>query len=242
MSKEAYYFSHDANARHDPKILAMRSEYGIQGYGIYWLIVEMLREADEFKLPKKQYVFNAIAMQMQCKRDANIDANYAKSFVEFCIKECDLFDENERFFWSNSLLNRMEKKKDLSEKRREAAKARWEKTNDTNIVEKKDDANAMQNNANAMQSDASKGKEKKEKKEIYNTNVALTKKEYESLIEKFGLESTKERIERLSLYKGSTGKKYKSDYMTILSWAKKEDLKVNVATHGKNNGIDWDNV
>jgi uncharacterized phage protein (TIGR02220 family) len=160
MSKEAYYFSHDANARHDPKILALRSEFGIEGYGIYWVVVEMLREQDEFKLPLKEYIFNAIAMQVQSNAYAK---EHAKQFVEFCINECDLFVSDGSHFWSNSLLKRMDKKDALSKKRSEAAKARWDKSSNTKGSEKSDDANAMQNDANAMQTDARKGKEKKGK-------------------------------------------------------------------------------
>ena len=31
--KDAYFFSHDCNARNDPKILALRSVYGARGTG-----------------------------------------------------------------------------------------------------------------------------------------------------------------------------------------------------------------
>lgn len=170
MSKEAYYFSHDSNARHDPKILALRSEYGIEGYGIYWVIVEMLREANEYKLPTKAYIWNAIAMQVQSKDYAKEDA---KRFVEFCINECELFESDEQFFWSKSLLNRMDKKNDVSKKRSEAAKKRWQKSDNGAVSEEKEDANVSKSNANAMQNDAnakqdyaSKRKEIKEKEYI----------------------------------------------------------------------------
>lgn len=178
MSKEAYYFSHDANARHDPKILALRSEYGVKGYGIYWIIIEMLREQEGYKLPLKKYIFNAIAMQVQCKDFAKEDA---KVFVEDCINEFELFVSDAEFFWSNSLLKRMGKKQDLSEKRRAAAKARWEKASDSNDSVKKDEQNnasAMQMHANAMQDDARKGKESKRKeskvKEIKEKETVVT--------------------------------------------------------------------
>ena len=42
MAKDAYYFSHDANARLDPKNQAMICKYGMAGYGMYWIIIEML--------------------------------------------------------------------------------------------------------------------------------------------------------------------------------------------------------
>jgi hypothetical protein len=231
MSKEAYYFSHDANARHDPKILALRSIYGIQGYGIYWVIIEMLREQEDYQLPKKEYIYNAIAMQVQCKDFAKEDA---KQFVQDCINEFDLLHENNDFIYAKSLLKRMEKKNDLSEKRRAAAKARWNKTNDTNDEPDDEDANAKQMDANAKQTDARKGKEskEKEKKYSYDTHVTLTRDEYQKLIDKFGEPDAKERIERLSLYKGSKGKKYKSDYMTILQWAKREEPKAGTVGAG----------
>lgn len=55
-------------------------------------------------------------------------------------------------------------------------------------------------------------------------NVLLTEEEYEKLQEKFPYDY-EEKIENLSLYLGSTGKRYKSHYMTILSWANKDDKK-----------------
>lgn len=243
MSKEAYYFSHDANARNDPKILAMRSEYGIQGYGIYWTIVEMLREQEEYKLPVKEYIFNAIAMQVQCKDYAKDDA---KRFVESCINDYELFESDDAFFWSNSLLKRMDKRSSISEKRSKAAQARWSKASDTNNSQKTDDANAMQVYANAMQTDARKGKEMKGKeiKEVINTLVVapekpikpkkekeikiqyaefvtLTEKEFNKLVESHGSDGAGKIITILDNYKGANGKKYASDYRAILNWVEK---------------------
>jgi hypothetical protein len=55
----------------------------------------------------------------------------------------------------------------------------------------------------------------------YADFVKMKESEYKKLIEQFGESGTKERIENLNLYKGSTGKKYKSDYLTILNWERK---------------------
>lgn len=52
-------------------------------------------------------------------------------------------------------------------------------------------------------------------------NVLLTDKEYEKLKKKFN--DTEKRINDLGYYLASTGKTYKSHYMTIMSWARKED-------------------
>ncbi|MFG6179738.1 Lin1244/Lin1753 domain-containing protein, partial [Halomonas sp. THAF12] len=68
--KNTYYFSHDGNARNDPKILSMRSVYGSEGYGWYWIIIEMLREQEDYKIKINKYTWNALAMQMQFDADA----------------------------------------------------------------------------------------------------------------------------------------------------------------------------
>ena len=48
--------------------------------------------------------------------------------------------------------------------------------------------------------------------------MALTKTEHAKLIEKYGSKATEKAIEKIGLYKGASGRKYKSDYMAILSW------------------------
>lgn len=52
-------------------------------------------------------------------------------------------------------------------------------------------------------------------------NVLLSDSEIDNLKSKFPKDWEK-RIDNLSMYIGSTGKKYKSHYMTILSWARKD--------------------
>jgi hypothetical protein len=64
------------------------------------------------------------------------------------------------------------------------------------------------------------------KKDIYIRYaefVKMKETEYNKLVEEFGKDGTDERIERLDLYKGSTGKKYKDDYRTILSWERRNN-------------------
>jgi len=61
-------------------------------------------------------------------------------------------------------------------------------------------------------------KKVKPKKTVYAEFVSMTIDEYSSLVTKLGEDGTKRCIEILDNYKGSTGKKYKSDYRTILNW------------------------
>lgn len=60
--------------------------------------------------------------------------------------------------------------------------------------------------------------EQKSKKRKYAEFVSMTESEYQKLLDEHGEENTKELISILNNYKGSKGKKYKSDYLAILNW------------------------
>jgi len=49
--KDAFYFPHFCNARHDRKIMRLRKELGIEGYGIFFMLLEILRDQIDFKYP-----------------------------------------------------------------------------------------------------------------------------------------------------------------------------------------------
>ena len=61
------------------------------------------------------------------------------------------------------------------------------------------------------------------------TNVLLTDDELDKLKQEYP--DWKERIERLSSYVASTGKKYKSHYATIRNWARKDGVKQHGTDH-----------
>ena len=125
--KDVYYFSHDSNALTDPKILSMRCDYGIEGYGLFWAIIEMLRNESTYKLTFDKTAYRAIKMNTNTTIDV-------EQFLNDCISEYTdgksgngLFNTDGKFFWSASLLRRMEKYENLKEKRSQAANARWNK-------------------------------------------------------------------------------------------------------------------
>ena len=81
-------------------------------------------------------------------------------------------------------------------------------------------------------------------KNIYGEfqNVKLTNEEYQKLIKRFGEQSTKDRIENLSGYLASKGKKYANHYATILAWERKNPAQVKSAhksTEGSVGVPDW---
>jgi hypothetical protein len=183
-AKDAYYFSHDANARNDTKILAMRCVYGSEGYGLFWMLVEMMREQSDYKLDiRSKYAYNAFAMQTQ------FDVEKLKIFISDCIDEFGLFESDGDYLWSTSLLRRMEIREEKSEKARQSIKKRWSKNSvirdeyerNTNVYNEE-----YERNTNVIRQEYErntiKGKERKgNRKESITTDIA-------SLIQKYDIE------------------------------------------------------
>jgi hypothetical protein len=147
--KDTFYFSHDYNARHDPKLVTLQMEYGLSGLGLFWCLVEMLFEQGGY-LPTE---YERIAFEL--RTDANA--------VRWIVNESGLFQISDNNFYSNSVLERLNIRTDKSRKASESANKRWEK--------QKGNANAMQthNEGNAIKERKGKeikGNEKKEKKKF----------------------------------------------------------------------------
>jgi len=112
MKKTTFYFSHDYNAHNDVKILFMRQQLGMEGYGIYWFIVENLADAGG-KLPLK--IIPVLAMQMQ--------TNEVK--VRAVIEGFELFVIDGDKFHSERLNQHIETRNKLIENGKTGASKRW---------------------------------------------------------------------------------------------------------------------
>jgi hypothetical protein len=102
MNKETYYFPHDYHARHDHKISAMVNDYGIEGYGMYWVLVEFLYESRDNKIEKFPKLFFGLATELAVSPDR------AEQFVLALIKDYRLLVEDETHIWSEAVLRRIE--------------------------------------------------------------------------------------------------------------------------------------
>lgn len=102
-NKERYYFSHDSNALSDPKILIMRADYGLEGYGLYWALLEMMRNEADYMLEYTNNSFRAIKSLTNAKIDVG-------QFIDTCINDYQLFvlDKEKNRFYSKSFLRRMQ--------------------------------------------------------------------------------------------------------------------------------------
>lgn len=98
------------------------------------------------------------------------------------------------------------------------------------VTEQRNDSNARVEKSRVeyiyTQSDPVTVEKKKDqpKKETFGElgNVKLTNQEYEKLVSNLDEKFVNQMIFELDTYVGSTGKRYKSHYATILSWAKRK--------------------
>lgn len=114
--KTTNYFSHDSNARNDERILLMRMKHGAAGYGVYFMLLERMREASDYMSAKD---YNMIAF------DLRVDASIVKSVVE----DFGLFafTEDGKRFYSESFSRRMGVKDALKKKQEEGGRRAMEK-------------------------------------------------------------------------------------------------------------------
>ena len=115
MANNAYYFSHDSNAKDDPKCMLLIDQLGLEGYGIYWVLVEVLREQNGF-----QYPLNLVPI---LARRYNTTAEKMLTVI----KKYGLFEVVEDTFFSLSLIKRMDKMSNSIEQKRQAGIASAEK-------------------------------------------------------------------------------------------------------------------
>jgi len=144
---------------------------------------------------------------------------------------------------------RVKRESDLIEARREAGRLgglKQKRSKDESKSEatlENEDESIIQptsNNINVTEVDKLPEKEKPTK-EKFSEFVLLKKEEHEKLIEKFGEKETTQMIERLNNYIGSSGRRYKSHYHTILQWAEK-DKKENKTDGQKDDSGKYKNV
>jgi len=110
------YFTHDYRSRLDTKLLEVRMKHGMEGFGVYWGLVEMLHEGNGTIQMKP----DVIAYEFRC------NVELVKDIVNICFErtEDDLITCNRVM---ENLRIRKEKFESKSEKGRDAANKRWGK-------------------------------------------------------------------------------------------------------------------
>lgn len=161
MKKDAYYFPHFSNARTDRKLLRIRKELGIEGYGIYFMVLEVLREQTDFKFPLEDIDLLSDEFGTSEAKVRTVVCNYKLFDV----------DKKEMFFSPKQILY-LKPYIEKSKRAREAANKRWSANKQ---IECKSNANALPQQS---KSNASKVKNSKVKNSKFKPPTLLEIKTY----------------------------------------------------------------
>lgn len=115
---ERQYFPHDFGARNDEQIIALLAEYGMAGYGTFWILVEKLFESGGYL--EANYKLLAYDLRVEIE------------FIKNIIERTGLFKIEGTQFYSESVLRRLEIRRSKSGKASAAGKAKWEQEDKDN--------------------------------------------------------------------------------------------------------------
>lgn len=160
MKKDAYYFPHDSNATNDPKIIMLIAKWGLEAYGIFWTIIEHLREQPGYK--SHLSILKGLAARYGSTEEKYI----------YVVRDFDLFTIKENsFFFSPSLKKRMKPLEEKREQRRLAGirsgEARRLKAHEGN-----DRSTTVQHSSNENEQSKVKESKVKESKESKEKNLS----------------------------------------------------------------------
>jgi hypothetical protein len=115
MKKDAFYFPHDSNAKDDPKLTLVIDHLGLEGYGIYFVLIEVLRDQNEYKYP-------ILLLPSLARKYATTHEK-----IKAVVYNYQLFEVDEIYFKSLSLIERMIPLEKNRQQRKDAIAARWNK-------------------------------------------------------------------------------------------------------------------
>lgn len=158
-SRESFYFSHDYGARNDPKILELRAEYGLEGLGLYWCIVETLAEADNGYINPKLLAGLSIGY--------GVAKTILQEYLNFMI-DVDLLREDDNGYYSKRMMEHKQIRKKFSDAGKKGAESRWGN---------REAIGGLKGGYSHPNAKERKGKERKGK-EMGDTNVSMSDAEH----------------------------------------------------------------
>jgi hypothetical protein len=217
--KDAYYFPHDSNAKDDPKMIMLIEELGMEGYGIFWMLIETLRDQADYKA--SFVILPALARRY----------NTTPEKVKTVITRYGLFViEDDIFFYSDSLNRRMQA---LADKRlkRQLAGSKGGK-NKAMLKQNSSNATAMLEQSSSSKVNYSKVKESKEENSIDSRIKAFPKHSKDDAMVQMFIDagSNAQEAERFFNHYDSQGW-LKSNNLPIMDWRSAASNWINRSLH-----------
>lgn len=222
--KNKEYFPHDQDAAEDPKMMLIITQLGLEGYGIYWTIIEYLRKQPDYEAPLM--VLDPLARRYGCSRE-----KYEVILTKYNdVFDTPLFVVSQTTFYSPSLKDRMAKLDGKRQLMKQIALKRWEK--DANVMQTHCDsnANAMQTQCNGNASRVEESRE--EKSTVEKSKVEERRNKFSLAVKEFSNIYPEAMLDSFILYwteknKSETKMKYELEKtfeipLRLSTWAKRE--------------------
>lgn len=163
------YLQHDLNARNDQKIAEMRVQFGYEGYGLYWAVLEVMADSSDCSIDSLAIAGLSLVL--------NHPTDDLEHFLDYCFR-LTLFEKEENGDYYSPRLRewhneRRENVEMFREYGRLGAKKRWDKEREVNSP---DIAPPLAPNGNRIEK---KGKEDNTKEVNKKKKVSVMEFAYE---------------------------------------------------------------
>lgn len=162
------YINHKVSNRSEYVFRKLIERKGAAAYGVYWYILEELYESGGKMLFEEiEPISKALCVR--------------KDFVASVIKSFSLFQYDSESFWSDEVIEQIEKRQKIKDKRKEAANKRWVSEKNIIVPEKE-----LDSSHNIKITRVSKEQEMKSReREFYNMLVPFVKTYGREMIREF---------------------------------------------------------
>jgi len=163
--KSSKWFPHDSDALDDPKIILLTLQLGMEGYGLYWMLIEYLIKQPGYSLPIA--LIEALSRRFQVSKEK----------LETIVMKYDLFELYDNYFFSPSLSRRMQDYDKISEKNKQNALKRWQCDGNATALPSHSERNAIR--GDKIREDKSReDKKKKEPIDVFSSQKKPDEKLY----------------------------------------------------------------
>jgi len=207
MAKDVYWFKHDSNAGRSSSLLIIQKIYGHWGKGVYWDVLEVLREQDGYRFENDETSLGLVADLIRADESKFI------SWYRDCLKY-GLLKEDEKHFFSPELSENMREWD--KQKANGSQGGRPKKTQNTKLGYEKQKPSGYENQK-------PEEKRRKEKSILFKDSLLFNKTKFKEAFPALDVDELRHYYEAALDWSESKGEKKVDWAAAVRIWIKKDD-------------------
>lgn len=202
MAKDSYWFKHDSTAGRGTRMRKMAFIYGHWGKGIYWDVIEILRDQSDYKFELDNESLRLLADLIGCK-----DEQKFINWFNDCVR-LDLLQVSDNYFYSQVLCENM---------------GVWEskKTNGSKAKSKRNESEIEAKTKHKIIEDKIRV-DNNNKQTLFKNSIYFDKAKFKEAFPDWSNEKLKHYYESALDWSESKGKLMKDWKATIRGWARRD--------------------